>query len=180
MKANSVDYLDCYADGGDERGRPVREELAARTIDLVYRRSNWLEGKDRVLVELVFGRGVPLCQIAHLMEISRSSVRRKIRSLVRRLESREYLFCLRNQEKFSATEREILRRHFVQGFTIMETARQCKCSRHKVYKTLEKVKRLMEMRVRLCKPTEVTVRTSEGGGRVFCIQPAGKGAENEI
>lgn len=151
---------------------PLRDSFQARSVETVYLRSNWLEGRDRFLVDLVYRRGVPISQLAHLMQIRPNSLRRRLRTLVKRLHNPEYLFCLANREKFSAREREILRRHFVQGLTILQTARRCECSRHMVYRTLEKVKERITLCRRLTKPSLRKAEQQGPPGSVIRLESA--------
>lgn len=158
MRTILKENMDLFCDGSEELVVTSRSSLASHLVEKIYLRTSWLEGKDRILMELVFGRGVPMTQIASLMGIQCSSLRRRVRRLTNRLTSREYAFCQASPEKFNWVEREIVRRHFVQGLTLIETARRCGCTRYKAEMTVQKLKRLFEMRRRLMRPAPLQLR----------------------
>jgi DNA-directed RNA polymerase specialized sigma24 family protein len=133
---------------GDEAGLRIRS-LSAMVVERVILRMGWLEGRDRILVELAFNRGVPIAQLAGLMGVTPTAVRRRLRGLVKRLQSPEYLFCLKNRHRFSFLEREIIRRHFVQALPLKKTAARCGCSAYTVEQTVLKLRRLRQMWDRL-------------------------------
>lgn len=126
--------------------------LSAAVAERIAMRSDWLEGSNRILIELVFSRGVPLSQLADLMGISRTTARRRVRRLVERLQSPEYLFCLRHRQQFTPLERELIRRHFVQALSLKAAAARCRCSVYAAEKIVGKLRRLQQRWNQLAKP----------------------------
>ena len=156
MKTYLVNNADLLWDES-EAGGPSRLRQAAWEVDRIRMRADWLEGRDRVLIELVFGQGVPTARLAGMMGVGPRAARRKLRQLVRRLHNPDYLFCLQHRQKFTLSERDLLRRHLVQGMTILQTASLCGCSKHQVEKTIRKLRELQARWQQLTCPASLKI-----------------------
>jgi len=108
--------------GGREVTRlPTRREMAERwrgRVDLLDLRANLLDRQDRTLLQMHLEAGRNFHEIARLLGLSPSTVCRRIHRMIHRLSDDTYTICLQNQRHFSRLELEVIRDHFVRGFSL--------------------------------------------------------------
>ena len=136
----SLDFLEAEGSSCYQR---ISQCPAARMAERIRQRAGWLEGQERTLIELVYSRGVPLKQLAELMETRPESLRRKIIRLVKRLNHPAYQCVLENQKNFTRIQRKMLKQHYVQGKTISQIADQCGCSRYQVETAIDRLRQFI-------------------------------------
>lgn len=111
----------------DPQGAAAYAERARRMqafSDLICSRLDWLEGRDRILLEMVYDRGFSYRTVARITRMRPSSVSRRIRILANRLLSREYQICLLHRNDLSCLQMSIAREHFVLGMGRRAIARR--------------------------------------------------------
>jgi len=118
----------------DLRRRWGREQ-AERLVD----RASALPDPDRVLVELVFREGKSMSDIAALRGVPPSVLRRRVRRLVRRMASDEFLFVSRHVAPrhggpcaWSGTRRRVAEACVLRGLSLRQAATLLNLSLHTV------------------------------------------------
>ena len=114
-------------------------------IDLLGSRVELLSGKDRLLMEMYVNNGNTFRQMARLMEVNEVTVARRIHRLIKRLIDGEYIFCLRNRERFSDDEMEIARCYFLRGLAMKKIARETGISYYRVRQVLKKIQAIVKV-----------------------------------
>lgn len=117
--------------------------------ELIELRAGWLDPKDRALLEVVYLQGLSIKLLAAVTGIDESSLRRRIRILTRRLRSPEFLFCMRNQERFNKLEMSVAQHYFIERKSIPAVACQNETTIYRVRKILKRIRTLMERELSL-------------------------------
>ena len=125
---------------------PTGAGKSAATRDLsdaICRRLSWLSGQDRLLLEMVYRRGLSCRQIACLMNLPASSVSRRIQKLTGRLLSRDYSICLLHRGQLVSLQLKIARDRFAAGLTRKAIARRHHISLYRVDRHLRDLRKLI-------------------------------------
>ena len=109
-------------------------------IELLRGRVNLLTGKDKLLMTMYLDNSNSFRQMGRLAGISETSISRRINRITKRLISKEYLFCLRNRDKFTVTEMAIAKEHFLLGVSMRKIAVKRHWSYYRVRQTIKKLK----------------------------------------
>jgi hypothetical protein len=117
----------------------ARKELRERG-DLVRRRLGLLAGKDKLVMKMYWEKELTCGEIGELADVDESTIARRIDKLTKRLLDGEYIECLRNHEKFSQSELDMAREHFVAGLTWRKIAKKQHCSLYSIRKTMKKIR----------------------------------------
>ena len=105
-----------------------RQDLAIKEFSrLISSRLDWLQGRDRILAEMVYERGLSYRTVAELTGMRPSSISRRVRTIVRRLLSREYQRCLLRRSQLTFLQMSIARERFILGMS-----RAAISSRHQI------------------------------------------------
>ena len=118
--------------------KPLKKTLKNR-VDLLRTRAVWLRGKDKLLMRMYLDNGSTFRQMARLAGVNETTVSRRIYKIVKRLLDAHYLAMLRNSDKFSLMQMEIVQDYFIRGLTKNRIASEHGCTRYHVDKTLLKV-----------------------------------------
>lgn len=153
-----------------DRRRKAQSEAARRVLD----RCPHLPGPDRVLLELVFRDGRSVAEVA-MLRSGRSaaagpagygesaagaggdeeslgaarrraaSLRRRVRRLVRRVLSREFLFVIHHRAGWTRSMRDVATACWIEGHSMRSAARHLSLSLHEVRRCHAAVSALMQM-----------------------------------
>jgi hypothetical protein len=113
-------------------------------IEMLRLRADLLEGTDKVLMMMYLENGNTFRQMAQLMGVSESTVKRQIHKLTERLIDGEYITCVRNRQMFSKAEMDIAKDYFLNKLSIRKTARR----RGWTFYTVRRIIKRMEAIVR--------------------------------
>jgi hypothetical protein len=125
------------ADPKQEIGHGQRAILIKEFSNLICSRLDWLQGRDRILVEMVYDRGFSYRTVAELTGMRPSSICRRARTLIRRLLSREYQICLLRRNQLSFLQLCIARERFVLGMSRSDIALRHRISLYSVDQHLQ-------------------------------------------
>ena len=124
--------------------KPFIKKAVSRKVDLLRARTLWLRGKDKLLMRMYLDNGSTFRQMARLAGVNETTVARRIYKIVKRLLDAHYLTVLRNSDKFTLRQMEIVQDYFIRGLTKSRIAAEHNCSKYYVNKTLLKVQSLSE------------------------------------
>jgi len=113
-------------------------------IEQLRSRVHLLKGKDKLLMTMYLDNTNSYRQIGRLAGVNVSSVARKINAIAKRLTNKEYLFCLRNSDRFTETETTIAKEHFLIGVTMKKIAERRRWSYYRVRQTIKNIKQVCE------------------------------------
>ncbi len=113
-------------DGSDQRPAAISE------LEKLRLRLDLLEGMDRMLVELYLDRQASYYRLAELTGLSEKYVARKLKRLLRRLESEEYITILRHQSLFDPKTLEIAYDRYLLCMSVRSISKKRNLSRYRV------------------------------------------------
>ena len=113
-------------DGSDKRPAAIGE------LEKLRLRLDLLEGMDRMLVELYLDRQASYYRLAELTGLSEKYVARKLKRLLRRLESEEYITILRHQSLFDPKTLEIAYDRYLLCMSVRSISKKRNLSRYRV------------------------------------------------
>jgi len=113
-------------------------------IDLLRSRLNLLNGKNRILMTMYLENGNSFRQIARLTGVSETSIARRIHGLTKRLIDGQYIFCLRNRNKFTRDQMAIAKDYFLRDLSIRKIASKRHRSFYHVYETIKKIQSILK------------------------------------
>jgi DNA-binding NarL/FixJ family response regulator len=96
-----------------------------------------------VLMTMYITNGNSFRQIARLLDVSETSVARRIHQLADRLTNGEFLICVRNQDKLSRRQMAIARDSFLEGLSNKQIAKKRSMSLYAVRKELTSIRDLI-------------------------------------
>jgi len=122
------------SDGADQRPAKIRgwEKLQLRL--------DWLNGFERTLLELYLNHSASYYRLSKVTGKSQKYIARKLCSLIRRLQSEEYVTILRHQQLFGAKTLEIAYDRYLLGMSARAIAKKRNLSRFKVGKIIRMLK----------------------------------------
>jgi hypothetical protein len=113
-------------------------------MDIVRQRANFLDGRDRALMQLYLDAGTSIRQLARLIDTHEAKVARKINRLMKRLNDRRYIIFLRNRDRFGKAQMSIARDYFVRGLSIRQMAEQRGCTFYRMQRQVKNICELVE------------------------------------
>jgi len=127
------------------------KDVQRRHVELLRRRIGLLSGKDKVLMTMYITNGNSFRQIARLLDVSETSIARRIHQLADRLTNGEFLTCVRNRDKLNRRQMAIARDAFLIGLSNKQIARKRSLSLYAVRKELANIRSLIrEMKPVVC------------------------------
>jgi hypothetical protein len=123
------------------RGGRAKTEAADR-IDLLRSRAGLLAGRDGALMQMYLNGTGTIGQMARLAGVNEANVARRIYKLVRRLLDGQYISCLRNRDKLTKEQIEMVRDYFVGGLAMREIADRHETTYYAVRQTMKLIQRL--------------------------------------
>ena len=127
------------------RSKHVKEvkDVQRRHVELLRRRLGLLSGKDKVLMTMYIINGNSFRQIARLLDVSETSISRRIHQLSERLTNGEFLTCVRNRDKLNRRQMAISRDSFLLGLPNKQIAKKRGMSLYAVRKELTGIRNLI-------------------------------------
>jgi len=125
-------------------GHAQRTAERQKFSDLILHRLSWLEEQDRLLLELVYEKGLSYRQIARLTGIRESSISRRVRKLTGRLLNRTYSLCLLHRSELSPMQLCIARNRYVLGKSRRDIACQLRITLYSVDRHLQRLEKILE------------------------------------
>ena len=116
--------------------RLSHRELSERVLD----KSIHLPTGDRVLVEQLLRYGFSIREIARLTEKSPSSVSRRMKSVMKRMDDPMFEFVVNRSDFIPRESRVTARLVYVEGFSLRESARKLGVSLHEIRKRVARVR----------------------------------------
>ena len=103
-----------------------------------------LAGCDKILMKMYLENGNSVRQIARLIGVSEVSIARRIRKMTRLLMEGQYMSCLRERKRLSATELSIAKDYFLMGLSIRGVAARRGWTFYSARKALKKIQRALQ------------------------------------
>lgn len=116
---------------GWARPKPLRPDRQAHA-ERIVRLSEYLSAPDRELLCAAFGRGQTPTELGRLLGLGESTVRRRIRTLVRRLNSHAFLYAVREIGRMEPERAAVARICLLRGEPLRVAAAQLGVSIHRV------------------------------------------------
>ena len=127
-------------DGADCRAGAMREmELLRLRVDL-------LDGQERLLVDMYLNQNASYYRLAALTGMGEKYVARRVQSLLRCLQSEEYLSIVRHQRLFEPRTLEVAYDYFLLGMSVRAISRKRNMSRYRVSKKIRRLQNWLEGR----------------------------------
>lgn len=121
----------------DRRRREGRE--ASETI---LRRAQWLPRVERELIRAVYGDGRKPSQVGVLIGASDRVMRARVRRIVTRMASREFMFVIRRRRSWPEERGRVATALFVEGRPLRAVAREQRVTVHAVRREWDLVRAL--------------------------------------
>ena len=127
---------------GRTAGRSFSRRSAAETV---VQWAAYLPREERLLLEAVYGHGRAVAEVADLVGRHPRSLRRRTRTLVKRVRSPLFQFVATRREALPRDLQAMARLRVLEGRTLRDTARLTGSSLHRVRKGLREVEMRAEM-----------------------------------
>lgn len=114
-------------------------------IDMLQSRIGLLSGKDKLLMTMYLENGNTFRQMARLAGVNEATISRRIHKITKRLIDGEYITCLKNRDRFTATELAIAKDYFLTGLSQKKIAKKRNYSVYRVRKILRKIQQLVRV-----------------------------------
>lgn len=115
-----------------EAAADLRRKREGAMAERVGHRAAALPKRDRALLDAVYRDGRPVVELAAIMNLPAPVVRRRVRTLVRRVLSPEYGFVLANRDAWTPTRRKVADACVIEGLSIRTAAAKLRLSLHTV------------------------------------------------
>lgn len=109
-------------------------------IERICRRSDWLNSRDKALVQMIFEQGGTFDQVARLTGQNPSTVSRRCRRVLRKLIAKELTALLRRHSGLTGTVIRIVQEYYLYGRTQRSIARSLNVSHYRVRQVLDAVR----------------------------------------
>jgi hypothetical protein len=108
-----------------ELGKPLSatSEHNRKVLELLLQRSEWLPIGQRGMVRAVYGLGQRAADVARMSRERAQPFRRRLRRIVRRVLTREFVFVVNNRERWTARRWRIASLIFVDGMSVKNAAK---------------------------------------------------------
>jgi hypothetical protein len=114
------------------------------TADMLESRLEFLEGKEKILMEMRLRQGATFGQIAALTGMHEATVARTVRKLRGRLLRGAFVVCLRNKDRLTDQQLCIARDRYLTRLPIPLIAKKQKCTLYRVRTVLVELANLVE------------------------------------
>jgi len=109
-----------------------RAEYARLFAATIVARSEWLPADERSLLRALYEHGQRISEVAAVWGRPPSSLRSKVRSILRRMRSEEFAFVALHLQEFSPTMRAVADACILRGMSIVAAAAELKLTQHQV------------------------------------------------
>jgi DNA-binding CsgD family transcriptional regulator len=112
-------------------------------IDILRMRAEMVfKGRHLAMINLYYGRGATCREIAALIGRSESQTLRILSSLTDKLSDDRSISFIRNPDKFTSAEKELISAHLFDGLSFKKTAMKHGCTIHRVRAAISKLEKL--------------------------------------
>jgi len=111
-------------------------------LDELLRRANHLPKTDQLLIEMAHVDRLPITKIAQQLELNPQRLRRSIKRLYRRLNSRLFCFVIDHGNLLPEEVLDVAEHFILNGMPMRNTATWCNLSLHQVRCHVETIKEL--------------------------------------
>ncbi len=122
------------------RSTPAKIDLRRRSVrdraEQFVALAEWLHPTERALIESVFDRGMTVSELALMSGGDPRLLQRRLRRLLRRMNSREFREVIRRADLWPVMRRGIARACILQGLTLRRAAEELGLSVHTVREQL--------------------------------------------
>jgi len=118
-------------DAGDPK-LDLRRRGSRDMADILCARAEWLPARDAAMVRLVYADGKSLVEIGRITGASVRSIRRRMRRIVARTLSPEFILVAQERERWTRTRRSVGEACFLKGMAIREAVSHLGLSMHTV------------------------------------------------
>lgn len=122
------------------KSRRLRERGVA---EVLLMRASHLPEQDRALVRTVLGREQSVAGLARSVGVAARPLRSRLRRLIARLNSPEFLFVVRSRDGWAPTRRGVADLCFVHGLTVQAAADVLRITRYAARRHRETILALM-------------------------------------
>lgn len=122
----------------------LRRRLRREMADLIVERSQVLPRDDAGLLQCIYGDGRSISALAPMLGCDARKLRRRVRRLVERVNSNEFVFVLSYRQNWTPSRRRVAEACFIRGLSIRQAASDLRLSYHTVRRHLEAVRALMQ------------------------------------
>jgi len=113
-------------------------------IELLRRRLNLLDGKDKLLMLMYFENGNSCYRIAKLLGVCEATITRRIHKLTKHLTGQPYQTYRKYRKRLKPEQINIARDHFLMALSIKQIATKRKCSIYRVRNTLREIRAIFK------------------------------------
>lgn len=110
----------------------LRRSDTRGAADLIVAYAAHLPEPDRVLLTLVFGKGMQVSQLARAHALDPRVARRKVRALAARVLDPRFAYVLARKEAWPASRRRVATACIIEGLTLREAAKHLRMSLYRV------------------------------------------------
>lgn len=128
----------------EHSGVDLRRRHRADHADRLVRLASYLPPTDRALVEAVYLHGRSAIDIALLAGQSVRRVRSRIRTVVKRVVSPQYLFVLRKRDSWTKIRKQVATAVVIEGLSMRRAAPRLKLSYHTVRRHIAAIVTMFE------------------------------------
>jgi DNA-directed RNA polymerase specialized sigma24 family protein len=122
----------------------LRRRSSRDMAEAIVARAQHLAGSDRAIIELVYGEGKTAVEVAALRDECPRAVRRRLRSVVSRLQSPLFAFVVAERARFSPVRRRIATMCVLHGHSIRAAAERTGLSLHAVRTHMHAIRALFD------------------------------------
>lgn len=113
------------------RAHAVRQ-LNRRQVDELIALADYLPAADRVLVEHILGKGMPIARIARLYQRPPRQLRRRAASIIKRMSNKLFRFVALRMDTLPAETRLTAKYVVLHGMSLRQAAEASGCTLHRV------------------------------------------------
>lgn len=131
-------------DRSGRASRSNRVDHGRAFAETVLHRSEWLSPGDRQLIRSIYGDGHAVSSLAPMLRTREQSLRRRVRKLLERINSRRFAFVAVRLNHWPATRKRVASSMVLQGQSLRETADRLGMSLYNVRRHYDVINALFE------------------------------------
>ncbi len=115
----------------------AQRQLKRKQVQELLALADYLPDKDRVLIEHVLGKGMPVARVAKLYQRPPRQLQRQATNVIKRMSDQLFKFVALHMNTLPAETRTTARYVVLQGKSLRETARSTNTSLHYVRRHMD-------------------------------------------
>jgi hypothetical protein len=124
--------------------RSLRRDHGRAAAEAILHRSEWLGPADRQLLKSIFGDGHSVARLAPMLHTGKRSLRRRVKRLLDRLNSRRFAFVAVRHNHWTPTRRRVAAAMVLQGLSMREASESLRLSLHNVRRHYDAINALFD------------------------------------